>query len=184
MFVRLFPTSLSGAWLIELEPISDTRGFFARTFCEREFAAFGLETRFVQHSTSSSTAKGTLRGMHFQSDPCSEVKIVACQKGSIFDVIVDLRPASSSYRRWEGFELSARNRRRLYIPRGLAHGFQTLSADAEVGYLISEFFAPEAACGVRYDDPAFGIKWPVPVSSISNKDKRWPDYTAKRNVRR
>ena len=174
--MRFEATELEGAWLIGLDPASDQRGFFARTFCAREFAEQGLETAFVQHSTSFSTTRGTLRGMHFQHKPADEVKVVSCVRGAIYDVIVDLRKHSPTYRRWQGFELSADNRRRLYIPAGYAHGFQTLSDDAEVEYLISEFYAPGSATGVRYDDPAFAISWPLPVTVISEKDRAWPDY--------
>jgi dTDP-4-dehydrorhamnose 3,5-epimerase len=169
-------TDLTGAWLIEAAPNRDPRGWFARTFCEREFADHGLETRFVQHSTSQSVSKGTLRGMHFQRAPHAEVKLVRCLKGAIYDVIIDLNPGSPSYRQWRGFELSADNQRQLYVPKGFAHGFQTLQDNVEVAYLISESFAPEAASGVRWDDPAFAIGWPLPVSVMSDKDKVWPDF--------
>ena len=174
--MRFDTTQLDGAWLIGLEPASDNRGFFSRTFCTREFAERGLGTAFVQHSTSFPTARGTIRGMHLQREPAAEVKVVSCVRGAVYDVIVDLRKRSPTYRRWQGFELSAENRRRLYIPAGYAHGFQTLSDDAEVEYLISEFYAPDSASGVRYDDPAFAISWPLSVASISDKDRLWPDY--------
>jgi dTDP-4-dehydrorhamnose 3,5-epimerase len=172
--MRFHETQLCGAWLIEPEPACDHRGSFARTFCAREFADRGLTTFFVQNSTSRSVARGTLRGMHFQRAPYGEVKVVSCLKGAIFDVIVDLRLDSPSYCRWQGFELTAANRRQLYVPEGFAHGFQTLCDDSEVGYLISAFYAPAAASGVRYDDPAFAIDWPLPVSQISEKDRAWP----------
>jgi dTDP-4-dehydrorhamnose 3,5-epimerase len=171
-------TDLEGAWLIEPAPMRDARGWFARTFCEQEFAANGLETRFVQHSTSQNERKGTLRGMHFQRPPHAEVKLVRCLKGAVLDVVVDLNPGSATYRQWRGFELSADNRRQLYIPRGFAHGFQTLQDDSEVGYLISEFYTPEASAGVRWNDPAFGVVWPLPISVISEKDRAWPDFQA------
>lgn len=174
--MRISDTELAGAKLIELEPLRDERGFFARTFCEREFAACGLKTSFVQHSVSSSVKKGTMRGMHFQRAPAAEVKVVTCTRGAIFDVIIDLREGPAQAR-WQGFELTADNRHRLYIPEGFAHGFQTLTDDVEVSYLISAFYAPEAASGVRYDDPAFGIRWPLPITSISDKDRLWPDFT-------
>ncbi len=174
--MRFQETKLEGLWLIELEPVSDNRGFFVRTFCEREFVAHGLHTSFVQHSTSHTVARGSIRGMHFQRAPASEVKVVSCLKGAIYDVVIDLRASSPTHGRWQGFELSAENRRRLYIPVGFAHGFQTLTDDVEVGYLISEFYAPEAAAGVRFDDPAFGITWPQPVTVISDKDRNWPDF--------
>jgi dTDP-4-dehydrorhamnose 3,5-epimerase len=169
---------ISGAYLIEAEPIRDSRGSFARVFCEREFAAHGLEVRFPQHSISSNAARGTLRGLHFQAPPHGETKLVSCIRGAIFDVCVDLRPDSPTFRQWRGFELSAENRRSFYIPVGCAHGFQTLTDDAEVHYLISEFYAPEAARGVRHDDPAFAIGWPLPVAAISDKDSSWPDFPA------
>lgn len=174
--MRFLPTRFESAMLIELEPAQDARGMFARTFCEREFAAAGLEARFVQHSMSYTAQMGSVRGMHFQTPPASEVKVVACTGGRIFDVIVDLRPGSPTRGEWQGFELSAENRNRLYIPKGFAHGFQTLSADAEVSYLISEFYAPGNASGVRYDDPAFAISWPLPVTMVSERDLGWADY--------
>ncbi|PZO54444.1 MAG: dTDP-4-dehydrorhamnose 3,5-epimerase [Alphaproteobacteria bacterium] len=170
-------TDLAGAWLVEPEPARDTRGWFARTFCEREFGAHGLEKRFPQHSTSQNVQRGTLRGMHFQRPPHAEIKLVRCLKGAIWDVIIDLNPNSPTYRRWQGFELSAENMRQLYIPKGFAHGFQTLQDDCQVGYLISDFYAPNAAAGVRWDDPSFAIEWPMPVSEMSDKDKAWPDFT-------
>ncbi len=165
---------MPGAWLIDQVSFEDERGSFARTFCEREFAEHGLATRFVQHSQSHSLRRGTLRGMHFQNAPHEEVKLVSCIGGTIFDVIIDLRADSAAYGQWAGFELSADNRRQLYIPAGFAHGFQTLSDNATVFYLISEFYAPEASTGVRYDDPAFDIAWPLEPAVISQKDRDWP----------
>jgi dTDP-4-dehydrorhamnose 3,5-epimerase len=176
--MRFEAANLAGAWLIVPEPVGDERGFFARTFCVRELAEHGLETEFVQHSASVSLKRGTLRGMHFQREPHGEVKIVTCVKGAILDVIVDLRPASPTFRRWQGFELTDENRHRLYIPKGFAHGFQTLTDNVEVGYLISAFYEPSAASGVRHDDPAFGIEWPLSVTVISEKDRSWADFTA------
>jgi dTDP-4-dehydrorhamnose 3,5-epimerase len=176
--MQFHPTRLDGAWLIKLTPVKDERGAFVRTFCEREFGERGLETRFVQHSLSVNARKGTLRGMHFQRAPHEEVKLVRCQRGAIWDVIVDLRPGSPSYLQWQGFELSAENGLQLYIPKGFAHGFQTLSDDCEVFYLISAFHAPDAASGLRHDDPRFGIEWPLPVSVMSDKDRAWPGFTA------
>jgi dTDP-4-dehydrorhamnose 3,5-epimerase len=170
-------TDLEGAWLIDAEPNRDARGWFARTFCEREFSAHGLETRFPQHSTSQNVERGTLHGMHFQRTPHAEVKLVRCLKGAIWDVIIDLNPASPTYQRWQGFELSAADMRQLYIPKGFAHGFQTLEPNCEIGYLISEFYAPDASTGVRWDDPAFGVEWPLPVTVMSDKDKTWADFT-------
>jgi len=174
--MKFQPTDLEGAWLIALEPHGDTRGFFARTFCVREFADHGLETIYPQHNTSLSRQRGTVRGMHYQRDPHAEVKIVRCLRGRIWDVIVDIQPASPTYRRWQGFELTADNRLQLYIPKGFAHGFQTLTDDAEVGYLMSAVHAPSAAAGFRHDDPSFGIQWPEPVTVLSDKDRSWPDF--------
>jgi dTDP-4-dehydrorhamnose 3,5-epimerase len=174
--MRFLQTELDGAWLIEIEAVRDERGFFSRSFCVKEFAAHGLQANFVQHSLSYSAARGTLRGMHFQASPHSEVKVVDCVKGAIWDVIIDIRPHSPTYRRWQGFELTAENHRQLYIPAGFAHGFQSLSDDTEVHYLISAFHEPSAARGLRYNDPSFAIKWPLPVSAISSKDRMWPDF--------
>ncbi|HZD52651.1 MAG TPA: dTDP-4-dehydrorhamnose 3,5-epimerase [Woeseiaceae bacterium] len=176
--MRFSKTELCGAWLIEPTPARDDRGFFARTFCVKEFKEHGLTTRFVQHNASQSAKRGTLRGMHFQSAPHGEVKVVTCLKGAIWDVIIDLRPRSPTYRRWRGFELTVANRQQLYVPKGFAHGFQTLCDDVEVGYLISAFYAPAAASGLRHDDPAFAIGWPLPVSTISEKDRTWPLFHA------
>lgn len=169
-------TELDGAWLVDQDPARDNRGFFSRVFCAREFAAHGLATNFVQHSLSFSASRGTLRGMHFQAEPHGEVKVVECVKGAIWDVIVDVRPQSRTLGRWKGFALNAENRRQLYIPEGLAHGFITLSDDTEVRYLISAFYEPSAARGFRHDDPAFAISWPLPVFAISDKDRGWPDF--------
>jgi dTDP-4-dehydrorhamnose 3,5-epimerase len=176
--MRFLDTGLPGAWLIDLEPISDHRGFFSRTFCVKEFAMRGLETNFIQHSLSYSAVRGTLRGMHFQAPPHGEVKIVECIRGAIWDVIIDIRPQSSSFGQWRGFDLTAENRRQLYIPAGFAHGFETLSDDTEVRYLISAIYEPSAASGFRHDDPAFAIPWPLPVAVISGKDQVWPDFAS------
>ena len=169
-------TKLQGVRLIEIEPARDERGFFARTFCTREFAAQGLETRFPQHSVSFTARAGSVRGMHFQRPPHEEVKLIRCVRGAIHDVLVDVRPSSPTYLRWEAYELTAENRRQLYVPAGVAHGFQTLTPDAEVAYLISAYHVPEAAEGFRHDDPAFGIAWPLPVADISARDRAWPDF--------
>jgi dTDP-4-dehydrorhamnose 3,5-epimerase len=178
MAMRFERTNLEGAWLINLDPARDARGFFARTFSVDEFAARGLETSFPQHSISYSAHSGTLRGMHFQREPHSEVKLVRCAKGAIWDVIIDIRPKSSTFRQWQAFELSDVNGRQLYIPKGFAHGFQTLSDDVEVNYLISEPYMPQSASGLRHDDPSFNIGWPLPVTAISAKDLQWPDFVA------
>jgi dTDP-4-dehydrorhamnose 3,5-epimerase len=174
--MRFQETELPGAWLIDIDPIQDDRGFFSRTFCERELRERGLETNFVQHSMSYSASQATLRGMHFQTAPHSEVKIVGCTKGAIWDVIIDIRADSPSFGQWLGVELTANNRRQLYIPKGFAHGFETLSDQTEVRYLISSFYEPAAATGYRHDDPAFGISWPLPVAVISDKDRCWPNF--------
>jgi dTDP-4-dehydrorhamnose 3,5-epimerase len=171
--MRFIATTFSEAWLLEPEPIRDERGYFARTFCMREFAKRGLETTFVQHSRSYSAKKGTLRGMHFQTPPHTEVKVVSCVSGAIYDVIVDLRPNSPTYSTWQGFELSAENGRQLYVPAGFAHGFQTLTDGALLNYLISAFYEPTASTGVSYDDPRIGIRWPLPVTVISERDRSW-----------
>lgn len=172
--MRITETELKGAWLIESLPIADDRGYFSRTFCVEEFREHGLETTFVQHSVSHSVKKHTLRGMHFQTAPHAEVKVVSCIRGAILDVIIDLRPYSQNYRRWAAYELSDSNCRQLYIPKGFAHGFQTLHDDATVSYLISEFYNPDASTGVRWDDPAFAIDWPAAPAVLSNKDQAWP----------
>ncbi len=175
--MEFYSTKLGDAYLVQLEPARDNRGFFARTFCAEEFAARGLETNYPQHSFSFSARRGTLRGMHYQRDPCSEAKLVRCTQGAILDVIIDIRPNSPTYRRWQEFELSRVNGHQLYIPKGFAHGFQTLSNDVEVNYLISAPYRPEAAHGIRYNDPAFGISWPLLVTEISEKDLHWPDFS-------
>lgn len=169
-------TPLADAWVIELEEISDDRGFFARAFCAREFEARGLVSRVVQTNLSCNRAAGTLRGMHYQVAPHEEVKLVRCIRGALYDVIVDLRPGSPSYLQTFGVELSAGNRKTLYVPGGFAHGFQTLEPDTEALYQVSEFYTPGAEQGLRYDDPRFAIQWPLPVSAISEKDAGWPDY--------
>jgi dTDP-4-dehydrorhamnose 3,5-epimerase len=171
-------TSLAGVRLIELQPACDDRGFFSRTFCVREFAAEGLCTTFVQHSMSRTLRQGSIRGMHFQKGAAAEVKVVSCIRGALYDVIVDLRPGSPTLGRWEGFELTAENRARLYIPAGFAHGFQTLEDNTEASYLISEFYAPDAASGIRFDDPQLAIRWPLPVTVVSERDRSWPGYDA------
>ena len=169
-------TKLADVRLIDLEPAVDERGFFARTFCEREFGQQDLETSFVQHSISSTTRAGSVRGMHFQRPPHAEVKLIRCIAGAIHDILIDLRPGSPTYLKWEAYELTAQNRRQLYVPAGFAHGFQTFAPDSVVAYLISAFYAPEAAAGFRHDDPAFAIPWPLPVADISAKDLSWPDF--------
>lgn len=174
--MRFVPTPLAGAYLIEPEPLSDARGFFARSFCAHEFAEHGLNARPAQCNISYNTKRGTLRGMHFQRAPHAEAKLVRCTAGSIYDVIIDLRRDSPTFRQWAGFELTADNRSALYIPEGFAHGFQTLADDAEVFYQMFDFFEPGSAGGVRWDDPAFGIAWPLGDPILSDKDRAYPDY--------
>jgi dTDP-4-dehydrorhamnose 3,5-epimerase len=167
-------TPLKGAYVIELERLEDERGFFARTFCANEFADHGLEPVVAQANLSFNPRAGTLRGMHYQVAPSEEVKLVRCTGGAIVDVIVDLRPESPTYLGHFGLELSADNRKALYVPKSFAHGYQTLVDDSEVVYQVSEFYAPGREQGLRHDDPALGIEWPVPVSVISEKDRGWP----------
>ena len=174
--MKFIEAALPGAFIIEPEPLEDERGFFARTFCAHEFERQGLNPRLVQCSISYNRSKGTLRGMHYQASPHAEAKLVRCTRGAIYDVIVDLRRESLSYRRWVAVELTAENHRALYIPEGLAHGFQTLDSDTEVLYQMSEFFRPESARGVRWDDPAFRIEWPEAARIISPKDIDYPDF--------
>lgn len=169
-------TRLEEVLLIDVEPKEDERGFFARTWCRRELAARGLDTEIAQESISYNRFRGTVRGLHFQRPPHEETKIVRCTRGAIFDVIVDLRPHSSSYLGWQGFELTAENRRAVYIPKGFAHGFQTLAEHCEVAYQISGFYAPESADGYCYDDATFGITWPLPVTMISERDLGWSKF--------
>jgi dTDP-4-dehydrorhamnose 3,5-epimerase len=174
--MKFVPTPLCGAYLIELEKRGDHRGFFARVFCEQEFAAPGLETRFVQVNNSLTAAAGTLRGMHFQLPPAAEVKVVRCIRGALHDVIIDLRPDSPTYLKWFGADLSAENRVMMYVPRGFAHGFITLVDDTEALYLVSDTYSPELERGVRFDDPCFSISWPLVPTEMSAKDRGWPDH--------
>lgn len=169
-------TPLAGAFVIEPEPREDWRGLFARTWCQRELAARGLDARIAQCGTSFNTRKGTLRGMHYQAAPLTETKLVRCTRGSIFDVILDLRPGSPTFTRSFGTVLSADNRKAMYVPVGFAHGFQTLEDDTEVFYQISEFYSEEHSRGVRWDDPAFGIVWPTDERRIVERDRSYPDF--------
>lgn len=167
-------TKLKGAFIIDLELKSDDRGFFARTFCAKEFEAHGLKPAVSQCNMSFNHKAGTLRGMHYQVAPACETKLVRCTRGAVYDVIIDLRPDSPTYRQHIGVELSADNRRALYVPEMFAHGYQTLTDDAEVVYQVTEFYTPGYERGARYNDPAFGIEWPMPVAVISDKDANWP----------
>lgn len=172
--MRFKETSLKGVWIIEPTPVIDDRGSLTRMFCEKEMAACGLATRFVQHSRVQSPKKGTLRGMHYQEEPYGEVKLISCVRGAVFDVVVDLRPNSPTRNRWLGFELTPENMRQVYVPPGFGHGVQSLTDDTEVHYLMSQFYTPNAATGVRYDDPLFRINWPLLPTVISQRDKSWP----------
>ena len=169
-------TILKGAFIIEPEIMADERGFFARTWCAREFEAHGLTPKLVQCNISFNKQKGTLRGMHYQVVPHEEAKVVRCTMGTIYDVIIDLRPSSPTYKRWVSVDMGAENRRMLYIPEGFAHGFLTMEDDTEVFYQMSEFYAPECARGVRWNDPAFNITWPLGVTVISEKDRQYPNF--------
>jgi dTDP-4-dehydrorhamnose 3,5-epimerase len=169
-------TPLPGAFIIEPEKREDERGFFARTWCRAEFAAHGIDCDWVQCNVSFNRKRGTLRGLHYQVGQWAEAKLVRCTRGAIFDVAVDLRPHSPHYRRWTGVELSADSHRLFFIPQGFAHGFLTLRGDAEVFYQMSEAYRPEAARGVRWDDPAFAIAWPAAPRFISERDRTYPDY--------
>lgn len=170
------PTPIEGAFLVDLDRRGDDRGFFARVFCAREFAAAGLAGQFVQINTSFSGRRGTLRGLHHQLPPAAEAKLVRCIQGALFDVVLDLRPASPSFRRWFGAELTAANRRMMYVPEGCAHGFLSLADGTETLYLASAFYQPDAERGIRFDDPAFAIDWPMAPVDVSAKDRAWPDY--------
>ena len=172
--MRFETSAIDGLWVVHLESHVDARGSFARTFCRDEFAAHELVVDFVQASRSVTRLAGTLRGMHHQRPPHAEVKLVRCVRGAIYDVIADLRPASASYMRWQAFELAASTDLSLYIPAGCAHGFQTLADDTEVLYQMSTAYAPDYACGFRFDDPALGITWPQQITSIADKDLAWP----------
>ena len=172
------PTPLDGAYIVEPELHEDDRGFFARSFCRDEFKAHGLNPHLAQCNISFNRHRGTLRGMHYQAVPHAEAKLVRCTQGAIWDVIVDLRPESPSFRLWHGVELTAANRRAQYVPEGLAHGFQTLADNSEVLYLMSQFHRPDAARGIRWDDPAFAIAWPIAGPQLSQRDRDLPRFVA------
>jgi dTDP-4-dehydrorhamnose 3,5-epimerase len=177
--VRFTETPLAGAWVIDVNRHEDERGFLARTFDRDEWLARGMDPAVVQCNTSYNARAGTLRGLHFQADPHGEAKLVRCTRGAVFDVLVDVRPDSPTHRRWFGAELSAANGSALYVPVGLAHGFQVLQDASEVLYMMGHEYVPEAARGVRWDDPAFGIEWPPAAQRIiSERDRAHPDYTA------
>jgi len=167
-------TPLKGAYVIEPERINDHRGFFARVWCKKELQRRGLNSELSQSNIGFSHVKGTLRGLHFQKPPHAESKIVRCTRGSIFDVIVDLRPESPTYKRWFGIELSDENRKMVYVAEGMAQGYMTLQDNTEINYHATEFFNAEAASGVRFDDPVLGIRWPMSATAISEQDRSWP----------
>ena len=173
--MRFIQTPLAGVILIEQERHSDERGFFARTWCAEEFARHGLDTSIAQCSVSFNPHRGTLRGLHYQAPPSAEVKVVRCTRGAIFDVVADLRPDSPTFGQWVGYELSAENGRAVYVPRGFGHGFITLMDATEVSYQISVPFAPDAARGIRWDDPFLDVAWPLPVRVISARDAHYPN---------
>jgi dTDP-4-dehydrorhamnose 3,5-epimerase len=166
-------TELKGAFVIELERREDNRGFFARAFCQKEFDAHGLKPTIAQANVASNRLKGTLRGMHFQYPPAAETKLVRCTRGAILDIIVDLRPESPTYLRHVAVELSEDNQRALYVPERFAHGYQVLRDNTDTSYQVGEFYTPGAEGGLRYDDPALGLHWPLPVTVISDKDREW-----------
>jgi dTDP-4-dehydrorhamnose 3,5-epimerase len=180
--MKFHETPLHGVYLVDLEPRGDDRGFFARAFCADEFEAMALETQFVQANTSLSVERGTLRGMHYQLPPAAEVKLIRCIGGAIWDVVLDLRPDSATFGKWFGAELSAMNRRAMYVPRGCAHGFLTLQAISEVFYLVSARYSSERERGVRWNDPRFGIAWPIEPTVISPRDAGHPDFDPARHL--
>ena len=175
--MKFIETQLKGAFIVEPERLEDERGFFARIWCKKEFEQHELLPDLVQCNISFNRCKGTLRGMHYQVAPAEETKLVRCSMGAIFDVIIDLRPNSPTFKAWVSVELTAENRKMIYIPMGFGHGFMTLTDNTEIFYQMSEFYAPECARGVRWNDPAFGIDWPSEVKVISEKDMQYPDFT-------
>jgi dTDP-4-dehydrorhamnose 3,5-epimerase len=179
--IKFTRSALAGAFVIDPERFDDERGFVARSFSEEEFAAHGIAARLVESNISFNLRRHTVRGMHFQRPPREQAKLVRCTAGAIYDVIIDLRPGSETYGRWEGVELSAQNRRMLFIPGGFAHGFQTLADATEVFYQVSDVYAPDCADGVRWDDPAFRIEWPTTAGvTLNGRDASYPDFGVRR----
>lgn len=174
--MRFVELPLAGAYVLEVEPIEDARGFNARAFCEHEFAAHGLRFPMVQTNVISNRSAGTLRGFHWQTPPHLESKLFRCTRGSVYDVVIDMRPDSPTFEQWAGVELTAESRRQLYVPESFAQAFVTLEDDTEMTYQTSEFHTPRAERGIRWDDPHFGIDWPTEVRVLSDKDASWPDY--------
>jgi len=175
--VKFLDTSLKGASIIEIEPIEDNRGLFARSWCKREFEAHSLNPEIVQCNISFNIKKGILRGMHYQIKPFEEAKLVRCTRGAIFDVIIDLRADSPTFKGWFSIELTDKNRKMLYIPERFAHGFQTLKDNTEVFYQMSEYYSPEHSRGIRWNDPSFSIQWPEDKQIISKRDQQYPDFS-------
>ncbi len=174
--MKFLDTKFKGVFLFELEKYEDERGFFARKYCEKQFSDLGLHASYVQTNVSFNVNKGTIRGMHYQQEPFGEVKIVTCYAGEIFDVIIDLRKNSSTYCHWQAFYLSSKELKSLYVPKGFAHGFQTLKDQALVHYKMGEFYQPDYARGIRWNDPHFNISWPINVTAISEKDQNYKDF--------
>jgi len=172
--MKFNPSSLSGVWLVELELRQDERGFLARTYCEQEFGAQGLNTRWPQCNLTLTKKRGTIRGMHYQAEPKPEIKLIRCSAGAVYDVVVDVRSGSRTFGRWESFELTAENRRMLYVPGGFAHGFQCLSDNCELFYQMSESYFPELARGLRWNDPQAAIAWPISNPVVSERDRNLP----------
>jgi dTDP-4-dehydrorhamnose 3,5-epimerase len=175
--MKFTETKLKGAYIIEFEKLTDDRGFFARSWCQKELEAHGLTARAVQANVSFNHQKGTLRGMHYQIAPHQEAKLIRCTRGAIYDVIIDLRPDSATYKQWIGEELTADNFTMLFVPEDFAHGYQTLENHTEVTYQVTQFYTPGSEKGIRFNDPAFGIQWPIKISIISDKDKNWDDFS-------
>lgn len=174
--LRFNPTILNGAYIIDIEPIADERGFFARSWCQHEFSRQGLNSQLMQCNISFNKARGTLRGLHYQETPYGEAKLIRCSAGAIYDVIVDLRRISPSYGQWFSVELTAANHRMLYVPEGIAHGFQSLEEGTEVFYQMSQAYHEECARGIRWNDPAFKVSWPLPNPILSKRDESYPDF--------
>ncbi len=172
--MKFSQTTLPGLWVIDLEPREDDRGFLARTYCEKEFAAHGLNTIWPQCNLTLTKTRGMIRGMHFQAEPKPETKLLRCSRGAIFDVLVDVRPGSPTFGKWEGFEPTEDNRRMLYVPGGFAHGFQCLTDNSEIFYQMSEYYFADLARGIRWNDPQVGIKWPLANPTLSERDKNLP----------
>ena len=177
--MKFIETGLPGAVIVEIEKLQDQRGFFARSWCQREFEQVGMDASVVQANISYNYRQGTLRGMHYQAEPYAETKLVRCTRGAIYDVIIDLRPESPTYMKWVGVELTGDNYRMLFVPKMFAHGFQTLVDESGVTYQVGQFYTPGSERGIRYNDPAFDIRWPIEVRVISDKDKNWPDFQSK-----